>query len=291
MNSTKQIYLVDDDPDDIMLIREALHEVMGEVDIAEVSNGEELLNLLSQSKDHKKPALILMDMNMPRVGGLEALSILKSDPQTRRIPVVMISTTTDRSQIMQAYQKGINAFIVKPVLAEEYHRMAQAINVCFLNHYQSVGDLAIHRNFKGKSVLMIEDNDDHWELMRLALKKNMPEVNLIRMGDRDSTLDFLTDKWNQLKPAPELIIMDLYLPTRREGLNLLDSIRYFFRLHKLPPVPVVVFSYSDGIEDREACYEHQANAYMVKSLADTSLAYIKSLCYFWWETITPPKKN
>lgn len=291
MRNIKQVYLVDDDADDIMLIREALLNVIENVDILEVGDGKELLDLLYQQTDLQKPALILMDMNMPRVGGMEALSLLKADPLTRHIPVVMISTTTDHSQIMQAYLKGTNAFIVKPVLTEEYQRMAQAINVCFLNHCQALCDLSVYKNFKGKSILMIEDDDDQWELMHYALKQSMPEIKLIRMSNRNATLDFLTDEWNKLRPAPELIIMDLYLPTRREGLNLLDSIRYFFRIHKLAPVPVVVFSFSDVMADRDTCYAHQANAYLVKSLDQKSLSYLKNLCYFWWDTFTLPQKN
>ena len=291
MKSANSIYLVDDDEDDMMLLKEALENAIVSVCITEVGDGKELIDLINLKNPASLPTLILMDMNMPRVNGLEALFALKSSLKTQHIPVIMISTSTDQQLIRKAYEEGVCAFIIKPVSILDYRMVAEAVNVCFLNNYGYVQKPAVFRDFTNKSILVIEDNPDHWELMQLGLKQNLPDVKVIRLSDKVSTLNFLTDEWNHLKPPPELIILDLYLPTRREGLNLLDSIRYFFILHRLIPVPVIVFSSSDSQEDVDACYQHRASAYMIKNLNFTSsYLYFHDLCDFWWRIITLPKK-
>lgn len=291
MKNSKLIYLVDDDEDDIFLMKEALETVIGDIDIIALSDGELLLKNLGQSQP-QQPALILMDMNMPRVNGLEALQILKTNPKTQHIPVVMVSTSANQEHIRQAYQKGINAFITKPVCLADYIFMAHTVNACYLNNYKALDTVAAPAIPHNKSILVIEDDPDQWELMCRIFKMKMPEVTMIRLGDRQSTLDYLTHQWNRIEPAPELIILDLYLPTRQDGLNLLDSIRYFFTIHRLQPVPVIVFSFSENQEDIKLSYSHRANAYMIKSrdLHET-ISYLEKICHFWWKIISLPRKT
>ncbi|MCF0055203.1 response regulator [Dyadobacter sp. CY356] len=289
MNPAKIIYLVDDDEDDVMLMHTALKSSIHDIDIKVIKDGKELMDSIS-SVHHNNPALILMDMNMPKINGLEALTLLKSNEKTLHIPVIMTSTSSNPDHIKKAYALGLNAYMTKPVMMQDYTRLAQGLNFCFLNNYGSPDDSSVWQTFKGKSILIVEDNADYWELMRLTLKRSLPEVKVTRLKDRKSTLDFMTDHWNTLKPAPELIIVDLYLPTRREGLNLLDSIRYFYIIHRLPPVPVLVLSFSKQREDVDAVYQHRANSYIVKSpelLA--SYSYLRGLCNFWWDIIKLPK--
>lgn len=143
MNDLKTVYLADDDEDDRMLIRQALESISEGLNIIEVGNGEELLALLDQRRDPRDPALILMDMNMPRKTGLEALAQIKSNPGSRHIPVVMISTSSDQQLILKAYDQGINAFITKPVFLLEYEQLAQAINLCFLHNYYPVASRSL----------------------------------------------------------------------------------------------------------------------------------------------------
>ena len=292
MENSKLIYLVDDDQDDLLLMKEALKMVMQDVDIVEFNDGKELLDFIILQKEEHKPALILMDINMPRVNGLEALHALKLNLKLQDIPIVIISTSSDQQQIRQAYKQGVSAFITKPVSIKDYRLVAHAIIACYLNHYRSIESMIVSQDkFRDKSILVIEDNADQWELMRHSLKISLPDMGIIRMRDRMSTLDYLTHQWNVLKRPPELIILDLYLPTRREGLNLLDSINYFFIIHRLPPVPVIIFSSSESREDIKLCYQHRANAYFVKSLdLNQSYSFLETVCHFWWNTISLPKK-
>ena len=289
--SQKIVYLVDDDEDDLMLIRQALESSIKNLSITEVTDGRKLLDLVSNQADDDTPALILMDMNMPRVTGMEALRELKANPKTLDIPVIMISTSAEERLIRKAYDEGVSAFMTKPVSIIEYELMAQAVNVCFLNNYPELESVSGSGSFSNRSILVVEDNDDHWHLMDFLLTSNMPDLEAHRTNDKQTTLDFFTNKYDSLKHKPDLIVMDLYLPTRQEGLSLLDSIRAFYQSKRLTIIQIIVLSASDHKDDIKASYRHKANAYMVKSQdLNSSFAYFRDLCHFWWNTISLPKK-
>jgi CheY-like chemotaxis protein len=291
MKKIISIYIVDDDQDDLIFINEAFKNVMDDIRVTQLGDGKELLDLISYQTASTMPDLILTDVNMPKINGIEALSLLKSNPASKHIPVVMLSTSKDESIIKQAYNYGASAFLTKPVSIKAYDHIAQSLSLCFLNHFNEKVKLPILSSFSNKSILIIEDSDDQWELMRQALVKSAPEVKLIRLSSRSASLDYFTGIWNTLLNPPQLILLDLYLPTRRDGLNLLDSIHYFFKIHRLTPVPVVILSASHNKEDVNASYQHDANAYMNKAMDMTySVSYLQTLCTFWWQTVSIPKK-
>jgi len=112
------ILLAEDDPDDRMLTRRALVESRMETTFASVKNGEELMQYLRREDPHEavpRPDLILLDLNMPRKDGREALREIKSDTALRRIPVVVLTTSEAEQDILQSYDLGVNAFVTKPV--------------------------------------------------------------------------------------------------------------------------------------------------------------------------------
>ncbi|MBD2562899.1 MULTISPECIES: response regulator [Nostoc] len=115
------ILMADDDEDDGILVREALAESQLPIELYIVRNGEELMDYLyhrgryANTSSSPHPGLILLDLNMPRIGGLEALKEIKTDPQLRRIPVVVLSTSRREEDIYNTYHFGANSFITKPV--------------------------------------------------------------------------------------------------------------------------------------------------------------------------------
>lgn len=291
MKNAKTIYLVDDDEDDRMLIREAIEGIVKNVNIIELIDGQELLELIKKTNVETDPSLILMDMNMPRMSGIESLSILKANPSLRHIPVVMISTTSNNELIRQAYDQGINAYITKPVSIQEYNHLAEAINVCFLSNYPTINSIPASKNLTPQKILIIEDNHDHWELMKMALNNSMPNVKLTRTEDQHSTLAFLTSLLKTTHSLPELILLDLYMPNRTDGLQILAAIRNFFSVNRLTMVPIIVISASDHIDDIKDSYRHNANGYLVKSPdLKNSVLYFQELAHFWKSAITLPKK-
>jgi CheY-like chemotaxis protein len=124
MNSTPRKFIIlmaDDDADDRLLAKDALAECAGASDLKCVENGEELLEYLqrrgrySDPEQAPRPGLILLDLNMPKKDGRDALREIKLDPELRKIPVVVLTTSRADTDISRIYDLGANSFIAKPV--------------------------------------------------------------------------------------------------------------------------------------------------------------------------------
>ncbi|MDX6425731.1 MAG: hypothetical protein QOD52_1136 [Gaiellaceae bacterium] len=114
------ILMADDDADDRDLAREALAESRVLNELHTVNDGAELLEFLHHEgrfthADAPRPDLILLDLNMPKVDGREALGALKKDPKLRSIPVVVLTTSRAEEDVVRSYDLGANSFISKPV--------------------------------------------------------------------------------------------------------------------------------------------------------------------------------
>lgn len=119
--STTIILMADDDDDDRILVRDALAESKVRHAIYFVENGTELLRYLNRegkyqdSSRYPLPNLILLDLNMPGMDGREALQIIKSKPDLRVIPVVILTTSGSQEDVLKCYDTGASSFITKPV--------------------------------------------------------------------------------------------------------------------------------------------------------------------------------
>lgn len=122
--TTVPILIADDDEEDRMLARDALEESRLANHLYFVEDGVELLDFLhhrgtySEGVPAPRPGLILLDINMPRMSGLEALREIKADPNLRQIPVVILTTSRADEDILRSYDLGVNSFISKPVTFE-----------------------------------------------------------------------------------------------------------------------------------------------------------------------------
>lgn len=116
------ILLADDDPDDRLLVKEAFEENHLINELATVQDGEELMDFLHKrgkfADSAVTPGLILLDLNMPRKSGHEALQEIKADPKLRRLPIVIMTTSKAEEDVVRSYDMGVNSFIVKPVTFE-----------------------------------------------------------------------------------------------------------------------------------------------------------------------------
>ena len=122
-----RILVADDDAEDCELIKEALEESRLINPIEFVRDGEELMAYLHKSPE--LPGLILLDLNMPKKDGREALREIKSDPRLRSIPVIILTTSKAEEDVYRTYNLGVNSFITKPVtfstLVEVLNKVAQ----------------------------------------------------------------------------------------------------------------------------------------------------------------------
>lgn len=127
------LLVADDDLDDCMLIREALMESRLVNDLRFVHDGEELMAYLRREGPYAapgaapSPGLILLDLNMPRKDGREALQEIKADPRLHQIPVVVLTTSQAEEDIYRSYQLGVNSYITKPVTFVSLLDMVQTL--------------------------------------------------------------------------------------------------------------------------------------------------------------------
>lgn len=121
------VLLVDDSPTDVLLVREALDECSRPVRIIVLTDGVAALEYLRRSggkSDDPVPDLILLDLNLPRLGGLEVLAEIRADIRLKPIPVVVLSTSTAASDVQTAYSLNANCYLPKPL---DFDRFAPAV--------------------------------------------------------------------------------------------------------------------------------------------------------------------
>jgi len=130
-----QILLAEDNPDHIMITKKALKEAGIVNTLAVVRDGQEVMDYLRHSGPYvdktksPKPGLILMDINMPKLNGIEALKQIKVDEQFRRIPVVMLTMSKRDEDVVRSFDSGANSFIQKPVEFDKFVEVVRQVGL------------------------------------------------------------------------------------------------------------------------------------------------------------------
>ncbi len=125
-----EVLLVEDNPGDVRLTREALRSSRRPANLTVVGDGVEALSFLHREGRHEqapRPDLILLDLNLPRKSGSEVLAEIKTDDRLRRIPVVILTTSRTTRDIVQSYELHANCYIAKPVDLDQFVAVVRAI--------------------------------------------------------------------------------------------------------------------------------------------------------------------
>jgi CheY-like chemotaxis protein len=133
------VLLVDDDPGDILMTREAFEFYQLRNTLHVVTDGEQALQFLHRTgpyTDAPRPGLILLDVNLPKLSGLEVLAELKKDPELLAVPVVMLTTSQADEDILRSYKLHANAYVSKPVDFEHFIAAIRQIDDFFLTLVQ-----------------------------------------------------------------------------------------------------------------------------------------------------------
>ncbi len=129
---SRRILVVEDNPDHVDLLREAFGPTLAPDAIEVLDDGEAVIDYLERARA-ERPAVILLDLNLPRKDGFRVLEEIREHPELRYIPVVVVSTSQSERDVRRAYERQANAFITKPVSFEQYRRMATAIRSFWLD--------------------------------------------------------------------------------------------------------------------------------------------------------------
>lgn len=124
------ILMVEDNPHDVRLTVEAFKDAKVSNNLNVASDGEEALKFLRREGEYAsapRPDLILLDLNLPKKSGREVLEEIKRDPDLKRIPVVVLTTSGNEKDILMAYELHVNAYITKPVDLEQFIKIVEAV--------------------------------------------------------------------------------------------------------------------------------------------------------------------
>lgn len=128
MRSMRPILLVEDDTVDAMTVKRAFRDLHITNDLAIVGNGEEALDFLRNSRN-EKPSIVLLDLNMPRMNGIEFLTVAKSDPELMSIPVVVLTTSKEDQDKVDSFNLGVAGYIIKPVDYMQFVEVVRTIDL------------------------------------------------------------------------------------------------------------------------------------------------------------------
>ena len=135
MRNCKPIMLVEDDDIDVMTVKRAFKDLNVTNSLVHSVNGEEALEYL-QGESNEMPCVILLDLNMPKMNGTEFLGVVKADEILKRIPVIVLTTSTEECDITESFKHSVGGYIVKPV---DYKKFVEAIRT--LNLYWTLSEL------------------------------------------------------------------------------------------------------------------------------------------------------
>ncbi|MBI5674670.1 MAG: response regulator [Nitrospirae bacterium] len=128
MTHRKPILLVDDDRVDVMTTKRALKDINVTNPVYTAGNGEEALALLKDGKT-EKPGVILLDLNMPRMNGIEFLRVIKNDDLLKRIPIVVLTTSKEEEDKVESFNLGVAGYMIKPVDYIKFVEIIRTINL------------------------------------------------------------------------------------------------------------------------------------------------------------------
>jgi CheY-like chemotaxis protein len=125
-----KVLVVEDNPNDVTIIKRAMRKSEVKCELSFARDGEEALNFLyrqGEFEDAPRPDLILLDLRLPKIDGLEVLAKIKNDNRLRRIPVIVLTISTSQEDMVRAYDSGAASYMTKPVDSKDFERLIQTV--------------------------------------------------------------------------------------------------------------------------------------------------------------------
>jgi two-component system response regulator len=287
-----EILLVEDNADDAELTLLAFEkgDIIKKNQIHVVRDGIEALEYLFETRSetdihlNHRPQLILLDLKLPKLDGLDVLKKIKSHPETKKIPVVILTGSKDMDDWAESYSLGVECFLHK---SRDFDKFVEATNLIALGAIEedesSVDDVK-EKTQNNEEVLLIEDNTADAELTSLIFEKNCNiaknKIHVIRDGAE--ALEYIfgvadedIDKDVSLKHRPKLILLDLTLP-KINGLEVLKRIKSH---PEAKNIPIVVLTGSKNWMDWTNALSLGVARYLEKPLKSDQIVDAANLVY------------
>jgi len=143
------------------------------------------------------------------------------------------------------------------------------------------------KKYPTTNVLIIEDNSDHWIIIQAAIKHFLPQANAVWAINNKAALDYLEKCVTTYQSLPKLILLDLYMPGREQGLDMLQKLKHNESRYRY--TPVVVLSYSNSMNDIQDTYQLGCASYLVKPTEfEQWQDLFQRLKMYWWDTVIMP---
>lgn len=134
--------LVEDDQNDVLLLKHAFEKLEDPIDLETVSNGEEALSLLKEADDpedtNDPPALIILDLKLPGKSGFDVLEWIREQDDLQHVPVIILSSSAHKKDILRSYRLGANSYLVKPVNHDDLIGMMESLHRYWLDLNETV---------------------------------------------------------------------------------------------------------------------------------------------------------
>jgi CheY-like chemotaxis protein len=275
------VLLVDDSVAFLRLVREAFRNADSSITLDVVRGAHEALDYLFQrgGYEHRSlPDLILLDLNMPQLGGHGVLDKIKADETLRMIPTLILTTSVLETDILESYRRHANCYLRKPANLADFDALISSINDFWF--WKKVKNMIV----KGAdavpiTVLLVEDSPGDVRLTEEAFRNTGSPITLLVASDGVEAMDFLLQRGTHAQaPRPDLILLDLNLP-RMDGREVLARIK---SSEALKTIPTLILTTSQSEADILKSYQLHANAYLTKPVQlDAFEGLVGSISNFW----------
>src|SRR5882724_5554953 len=149
----KLILSVEDNPDDVLILKRAFQKANTSAHLEFLADGDQAIEYLAKLSQKPCPSLLLLDLKLPRKSGLEVLSWMRSQPDLKRLPVVMLSSSNQPEEINSAYDLGANSYLVKPGSMDEFVQLAKAVETYWVQSNTEPGPVRAQLSVVGRSAV------------------------------------------------------------------------------------------------------------------------------------------
>ncbi len=281
-----KILLVEDNPGDIELTLVCFEEARLINTLTVIRDGQQAIDFFERGEN--LPDIVLLDINLPKVDGLEILNKIRTKSNSKNIPVIMLTSSESKSDILKSHDQKANNYIVKPIGFDNFHQVIKTLEMFCLTVLKSTQPISNEgiKTMRSIEILLVEDNLGDVELTKEALNEGKINNKLNVVNDGEMALEYVYKRGvYQDATTPDIILLDLNLP-KYDGREVLQQL-------KSDPatkhIPIIILSSSEAAHDIQQSYDLHANCFVTKPIQlDDFIKVVQMIESFWIDIVKLP---